>query len=209
MSSALQNILDAYESTEGMLLGVGDVIENSNVYSDVTITDDKEEMSYQDALDFLNDISMSTSIDGAVLTIIDYMLDLLEMQNIGGGISYAVGRTGLVTSWASDVLYGLDHGISRNALIADMLVDAGLFLVGKCLPLTGEAIGGAATLEAGGVGSIVGKFVGGIVGNGISIAMNVDWNGDKEGGVGKDALTDWIDSMLDKVWEDEEFAAEI
>lgn len=39
--------------------------------------------------------------------------------------------------------------------------------------------------------------------------MNVDWNGDKEGGVGKDALTDWIDSMLDKVWEDEEFAAEI
>lgn len=137
MSSALQNILDAYESAEGMLLGVGDVIENSNVYSDVTVTDDKEEMSYQDALDFLNDISMSTSIDGAVLTIIDYMLDLLEMQNIGGGISYDVGITGLVTPWASDVLYGLDHGISRNALIADMLVDAGLFLVGECLPLIG------------------------------------------------------------------------
>lgn len=33
--------------------------------------------------------------------------------------------------------------------------------------------------------------------------------GDKKGSVGKDALTDWIDSMPDKVWKDEEFVAEV
>lgn len=200
MSSALQNILDAYERTENMLLGSGNVIENGIVSpAAATVADDKGEMSYEDAITILKDIGASVPIVKAILNAIEKLKAASVFLDIAS----------LAITMATDVLHYYNKDISRNAMVADLLVDAALFLVKEGAKWAGAAIGAAVTAEAGGAGGIIGKAVGGAVGAGISTAMNFDWNGDKEGGVGKDALTDWIDSMLDKVWEDEEFAGEI
>lgn len=47
MSIVLKNILDTYKRMESILLGVGNVIENGNVYSYAIVAKDKGEMSYK------------------------------------------------------------------------------------------------------------------------------------------------------------------
>lgn len=168
---------------------------------------DDEEAALQNAIDILNGISMSTSIDGVVLSVVQYMLSLYDMAadtGLLGSLGATAGIVGLITGVAADIMYALDNGSSTNALLADLIVDVALFGVGVGADALGTAVG---TAVGGPVGTVVGKFVGGLVGNGVSIAMNVDWNGDKEGGVGKDAVSDWIDEQLDWLIGDKEFAA--
>lgn len=168
---------------------------------------DDEEAALQNAIDILNGISMSTSIDGVVLSVVQYMLSLYDMAadtGLLGSLGTGAGIVGLITGVAADIMYALDNGSSTNALLADLIVDVALFGVGVGADALGTAVG---TAVGGPIGAAVGKFVGGLVGNGVSIAMNVDWNGDKEGGVGKDAVSDWIDDQLDWLIGDKEFAA--
>ncbi len=162
--------------------------------------------AFQEAIDFLNSISLSTSIDGVLLSVVEYLIKLYDMTAdtaMLGTLGRGAGIVGLITGVAADIWSALDNGSSQNALIADIIVDVGLWGVGEGATALGSAVG---TAVGGPVGTVVGNFVGGLVGNGVSIAMNIDWNGDAEGGIGKDALTDWIDNQLDKFIEDGELS---
>lgn len=211
LSKVLLDIAAAYRNHEQNIidniggLGPGDRDDSSSHNMENNDADD-EERSFQEAIDLLNNLSMSTSVDGLLLSIIEYLIKLYNMAAdtaIIGTLGHGVGIVGLITGVAADILYALDNGSSNNALIADIMVDIGLWGVGEGATALGSAVG---TAIGGPVGAVVGNFVGGIVGNGFSIAMNIDWNGEAEGGVGKDALSDWIDDQLDKFIEDAEFA---
>lgn len=215
LSDKLLDIVSMYRRYEKNIIdnisaSVGEQNTDSSQNPDPEDTnDDSNDMSLEEAIDFLNGLSMSTSIDGAVLAVIEYMIKLYDSAidtGILGTLGNAAGLVGLITGVAADILYALDNGSSINALLADLIVDVGLWGVGLGVTELGKVIG---TAVGGPVGTVVGNFVGGLVGNGVSIAMNVDWNGDAEGGVGKDALSDWIDNQLDKLWNDKEFEAAI
>ena len=186
----------------------GESIPGEGVTADLE-TDTEEGLTVENAIEFLRDLangtSMSTSIDGVVLAVVEYLIKLYDMSADTGLLTtagaYATG-IGLITGVAADIMAAMvDPTISRNALIADLIVDVALTGVGMGTQKLGEVVG---TAVGGPVGLVVGNFVGGMVGNGVSIAMNIDWNGDAEGGCGKDALSDWIDNQLDKFWEDGE-----
>lgn len=214
LSNALLNITAAYGKHEQNIIdNIGGLQskdrENNSFRKEENNDPGEGDRSVQEAIDLLNNLSMSTSIDGVVLAIIEYLIKLYNIAAdtaIIGTLGHGAGIAGLITGVAADILYALDNGSSSNALIADIIVDIGLWGVGEGVSALGSAVG---TAVGGPVGTVVGNFVGGLVGNGVSIAMNVDWNGDAEGGVGKDALSDWIDNQLDKFINDAEFEAVI
>ena len=81
---------------------------------------------------------------------------------------------------------GMNSGLSQNAIIADVIVDVALWGVAEYGDDVGQAVG--AMVGSGGdpagtaIGKIVGSAVGGVVGDGVSIAMNVNLDGDGETG---------------------------
>lgn len=202
LSDTLRDIAEYYLNTEKELVAAK-IIHNDTQGKDTasaanTDADATESGNLQEAIDFLNNISMSTSIDGIVLTIINELIQLYQM-NPDAGLpgSHAAGIAGLITGVAADVMSAVSTGATRNALMADLIVDLALWGVGEGAGYIGGAVG---TAVGGPVGTIVGNFVGGLVGNGVSIAMNVDWDGD--GQTGKDGLSDWIDDQLDRIMGD-------
>lgn len=211
LSQTLYNIVNRYKEAENTIISGANIRNNTPTDSNSEApvpeqTDDKSDLSLEDAIDFLNNISLSTSIDGAVLATIQYLIGLynsLADTSLLSGLGTATGIAGLITGVAADIMYALDAGSTMNALLADIIVDVALFGIGVGAQALGEAVG---TAVGGPVGTVVGNFVGGLVGNGVSIAMNIDWNGDEEGGVGKDAVSDWIDNQLDKLYDDREIA---
>lgn len=211
LSQTLYNIVNRYKEAENTIISGANIRNNTPTDSNSEApvpeqTDDKSDLSLEDAIDFLNNISLSTSIDGAVLATIQYLIGLynsLADTSLLSGLGTAAGIAGLITGVAADIMYALDAGSTMNALLADIIVDVALFGIGVGAQALGEAVG---TAVGGPVGTVVGNFVGGLVGNGVSIAMNIDWNGDEEGGVGKDAVSDWIDNQLDKLYDDREIA---
>lgn len=211
LSQTLYNIVNRYKEAENTIISGANILNNTPTDSNSEApvpeqTDDKSDLSLEDAIDFLNNISLSTSIDGAVLATIQYLIGLynsLADTSLLSGLGTAAGIAGLITGVAADIMYALDAGSTMNALLADIIVDVALFGIGVGAQALGEAVG---TAVGGPVGTVVGNFVGGLVGNGVSIAMNIDWNGDEEGGVGKDAVSDWIDNQLDKLYDDREIA---
>ena len=202
LSDTLRDIAEYYLNTEKELIATKvshEDAQDKNTTSAVNEdTNEPESDDLQEAIDFLNNLSMSTSIDGVVLTIINELIQLYQM-NPDAGLpgSHAAGIAGLITGVAADVMSAMSTGATRNALMADLIVDLALWGVGEGTGYIGGAVG---TAVGGSVGTIVGNFVGGLVGNGVSIAMNVDWDGD--GQTGKDGLSDWIDDQLDKIMRD-------
>lgn len=195
LSSALIDTAAIYRNYEQIVLdNASGKVSGSDPVPQIATPSNVEDMSYQDMIDLLNVLSLSTTVGGMLSTVLEYVLDLAVGPGLVGDV------VGLVTGVAADIMYALDHGSTQNALLADILVDFAFFGVGAA----GSVIGGAVGTAVGGLaGTAVGGFVGGLVGNGVVLLMSVDFNGDAEGGVGKDALTDWIDNQLDKFVDDQ------
>ena len=124
-----------------------------------------------------------------VLSIINYLIQLYKTASDAGSpnaFGTAIGVGGLITGVAADIMGGMNSGLSQNAIIADVIVDVALWGVAEYGDDVGQAVG--AMVGSGGdpagtaIGKIVGSAVGGVVGNGVSIAMNVDLDGDGETG---------------------------
>ena len=81
---------------------------------------------------------------------------------------------------------GMNSGLSQNAIIADVIVDVALWGVTEygddVVQAVGAMVGSGGDPAGTAIGKIVGSAVGGVVGNGVSIAMNVDLDGDGETG---------------------------
>ena len=124
-----------------------------------------------------------------VLSIINYLKQLYKTVSDAGSpnaFGTAIGVGGLITGVAADIMGGMNSGLSQNAIIADVIVDVALWGVAEYGDDVGQAVG--AMVGSGGdpagtaIGKIVGSAVGGVVGNGVSIAMNVNLDGDGETG---------------------------
>ncbi len=124
-----------------------------------------------------------------VLSIINYLIQLYKTASDAGSpnaFGTAIGVGGLITGVVADIMGGMNSGLSQNAIIADAIVDVALWGVTEYGDDVGQAVG--AMVGSGGdpagtaIGKIVGSAVGGVVGNGVSIAMNVDLDGDGETG---------------------------
>ena len=124
-----------------------------------------------------------------VLSIINYLIQLYKTASDAGSpnaFGTAIGVGGLITGVVADIMGGMNSGLSQNAIIADVIVDVALWGVTEYGDDVGQAVG--AMVGSGGdpagtaIGKIVGSAVGGVVGNGVSIAMNVDLDGDGETG---------------------------
>ena len=150
-------------------------------------------------------------MNGILLTLVEMVLDLYEKTKGIADDIVDVGAAGLAISAAADIMAAIDDRTSVNALISDLIVDLLLFGVGKGAEWGGAALGASiatavATPAAATVGGVIGKAVGGVVGTGISMAMElIDFNGDEEGGTGKDAVSDWLEGIFDKLWGDYDF----
>ena len=120
-----------------------------------------------------------------VLSIINYLIQLYKTASDAGSpnaFGTAIGVGGLITGVVADIMGGMNSGLSQNAIIADVA----LWGVAEYGDDVGQAVG--AMVGSGGdpagtaIGKIVGSAVGGVVGNGVSIAMNVNLDGDGETG---------------------------
>jgi len=147
-------------------------------------------MVLADAIQFLLQVADGKlDLDSGLVAMLEYILDVFKIAKnvIPDWVGNSFGIAGLIVSIAMDVMNALDDGSTTNALFADIIVDICLWGAGEGLSLLGAAIG---TVVAPGVGSAIGKFVGAMVGSAGTIAMEHDWNGEKEGGCGKDALSE-------------------
>lgn len=133
-----------------------------------------------------------------VLSIINYLIQLYKTASDAGSpnaFGTAIGVGGLITGVVADIMGGMNSGLSQNAIIADVIVDVALWGVAEYGDDVGQVVG--AMVGSGGdpagtaIGKIVGSAVVGVVGNGVSIAMNVDLDGD-----GK---TIWYESTIQRV----------
>ena len=209
--NTLVNIAEQYKKAESTIVNSSsdgtmpnDSYDNSNERN--SDDNDSDKADIQKAIDILNNISLSTSVDGAVLTVVEYLISLFKNfgeSGIPSSVGHALGFAGLATGIVADIMSAVESGSTINALLADVIVDIALWGVGEGVSIAGGAIG---TAIGGPIGTVVGKFVGGMIGNGASIVLNVDWDGD--GVTGKDAISDWLDNeVLDKVRKDKSITA--
>ena len=209
--NTLVNIAEQYKKAESTIVNSSsdgtmpnDSYDNSNERN--SDDNDSDKADIQKAIDILNNISLSTSVDGAVLTVVEYLISLFKNfgeSGIPSSVGHALGFAGLATGIVADIMSAVESGSTINALLADVIVDIALWGVGEGVSIAGGAIG---TAIGGPIGTVVGKFVGGMIGNGASIVLNVDWDGD--GVTGKDAISDWLDNeVLDNVRNDKSITA--
>ena len=74
-------------------------------------TNESESDDLQEAIDFLNNLSMSTSIDGVVLSIINYLIQLYKTASDAGSpnaFGTAIGVGGLITGVVADIMGGMN-----------------------------------------------------------------------------------------------------
>lgn len=105
-------------------------------------TNESESDDLQEAIDFLNNLSMSTSIDGVVLSIINYLIQLYKTASDAGipnAFGTAIGVGGLITGVVADIMGGMNSGLSQNAIIADVIVDVALWGVAEYGDDVGQA----------------------------------------------------------------------
>lgn len=215
LSDKLIEIVSAYHRAEQRIInnagGMGGDGKEDNP-SEPTEGESKDDtLTLEDAIQFLRNglegLNLPTAIAEIVLAIVECILSLYEktkdVANVVDDVADVVGPAALAMNAAADIMAAIEDKTSVNALISDLIVDLMLFGIGEGAEWGGGAIG---TLIAPGVGTVIGKAVGGVIGSAFSIAMEtIDVNGDEEGGTGKDALSDWLEGIFDKLWGDYDF----
>ncbi|MCM1158052.1 MAG: hypothetical protein NC300_05315 [Bacteroidales bacterium] len=196
LRKTLDDIINLYAAAEDLVINqkivqstITDVGGNGESSSEDTSTD------WEKAIDILNNLSMMTSLDGLTLTIVEYLIKLVNLE-ADTGLFSAMGKAatvlGLVTGIVADIINGCENNLPPTEVVSDIITDVMIAGVGVAGNMIGKAVG---TAIGGPVGTVVGNFVGGVIGNGASIILNLDFDGD--GNTGKDNISDWICDCLE------------
>ena len=115
LSDTLRDIAEYYLNTEKELIATKvshEDAQDKNTTSAVNEdTNESESDDLQEAIDFLNNLSMSTSIDGVVLSIINYLIQLYKTASDAGipnAFGTAIGVGGLITGVVADIMGGMN-----------------------------------------------------------------------------------------------------
>ena len=213
LSAALSDAAAVYRSYEATIVNnvngetLSGEVSGGEVIPQISVDKNVEDMTSSEIVDFLTDltniVSLHTTGDSLVSRILGKIIEGFD----GGMFGDCGNLIGLATGMAADIMYAMNHGSTQNALLADIIADVAFFCVGEFTDDLGSLVGGAVGASAGGplgaaAGKVIGDFVGGVVGDGAVFLMNIDLNGEAEGGIAKDAMTDWLDNQLDYIFED-------
>lgn len=213
LSAALRDAAALYKNYEQIIVNnvsgemVGGEMPGGETVPQISTDKNPEDMTFDELIDFFtelaNVLSLGTTADSLIVRLLRGLLGDDKIQ----GLFKQGNLVGLATGLAADLMYALNHGSTQNALLADIVADIAFYCIGEYADDLGKYVGGAVGTYFGGsvglaAGKVIGDFVGGVVGDATVYLLNYDLNGDAEGGIAKDAITDWLDNQLDYLIDD-------